>query len=201
MPVPKAKQREALAFLETAAFGEGAFDVPRDVLVKLGANRWSHWGENNTFNGRIDYPLHEQVLGAQRALLTQVMNPFVFARIRDAEAKFGAENVLTIPEFVRGLTGSIWSEVYEGGGRSVKATRRDLQRLYVDRMTELVVGNPERMPADARAVARYQLVELKRRVDRRLAAGASLDAYTRAHLSESSGRIGKALHASMDGVQ
>jgi len=199
VPVPKAKQREALEFLQTAAFGENAFVVPRDVLAKLGANRWSHWGEENTYNGRIDYPLHEQVLGAQRALLGQVMNPFVFARIRDAEAKFGSENVLTIPEFMRGLTSSIWSEVYGGGGgRSVKATRRDLQRLYVDRVADLVVGNPERMPADARAVARYQLVELKRRVDGTLAAGGpSLDAYTRAHLSESSARIGKVLDASL----
>ena len=57
------------------------------------------------------------------------------------------------------------------------------------------------MPADARAVARYQLVELKRRVDARLAAGGSLDTYTRAHLSESSARIGKALDASMNVVQ
>ena len=129
------------------------------------------------------------------------MNPFVFARIRDAESKFGAEKVLTIPEFVRGLTGSIWSEVYDGnaGGaaRNVKATRRDLQRLYVDRMSDLVIGTPERMPADARAVARYQLVDLKRRVDARLSSGAALDAYTRAHLSESSARIGKVLDASL----
>ena len=200
VPVPKAKQREALEFLETSAFGENAFDVPRDVLARLGANRWTHWGEDNTYNGRIDYPLHELVLGAQRSLLAQVMNPFVFARIRDAESKFGAEKVLTIPEFVRGLTGSIWSEVYEGGAHgagNVTATRRDLQRLYVDRMSELVVGNPERMPADARAVARYQLIDLKRRVDARLASGAAMDAYTRAHLSESSARIGKVLDASL----
>lgn len=198
VPVPKAKQREALAFLETAAFGEGAFDVPRGVLAKLGANRWSHWGEDNTYNGRIDYPLHEQVLGAQRALIAQVMNPFVFARIRDAEAKFGSASVLTIPEFMGGLTESIWSEVYGGAARNVRASRRDLQRLYVDRMTELVVGAPDRMPADARAVARYQLAGLKRRIDARLAAGGRLDAYTRAHLGESSARIGKVLDASMN---
>jgi len=196
VPVPKAKQQEALAFLNDYAFGEHSFDVPREVFAQFGANRWSHWGENNTYGGRIDYPLAEQVLGAQRALLNQVMQPFVFGRIRDAETKFGAAKVLTIPEYMGELTEAIWSEVY-AGGRNVSANRRDLQRTYIDRTSELVLDPPERLPADARAVARYQLVELKRRIDARKSAP-SLHAYTRAHLSESSARIAKVLEASLE---
>jgi len=196
VPVPKAKQREALTFLNDYAFGEHSFDVPREVFAQFGANRWSHWGENNTYGGRIDYPLAEQVLGAQRALLNQVLQPFVFARIRDAETKFGAAKVLTIPEYMGELTEAIWSEVYVGG-RNVSANRRDLQRTYIDRTSELVLNPPERLPADARAVARYQLVGLKRRIDARKSA-ADLSAYTRAHLSESSARIAQVLEASLE---
>jgi hypothetical protein len=196
--VPKAKQREALDFLKEYAFGEASFEVPREVVAQFGANRWSHWGEQNTFGGRIDYPLAEQVLGAQRALLEQVMQPFVFARIRDAETKFGQESVLTIPEYMSGLTRAIWSEVYAGGGRSISANRRDLQRTYIDRVGALVLTPPDRLPADARSVGRLQLRELKRRIDGRLAAGGSLDAYSRAHLSESSSRIEKVLTAGLD---
>jgi hypothetical protein len=193
VPVAKAKQLEALAFLNERAFGEQAFSYSPELLSQLGANRWSHWGENNTFEGRIDYPLHEQVLGAQRAIVNQVMNPFVFARIRDAEMKYGRGAVLTIPELMSSLTASMWSEA--ATARSVPAARRDLQRLYVDRMSQLVLESPDRMPADARAVARWQLTTLKGRIDARLASGAGLDAYTKAHYAESSARIGKVLNA------
>ncbi len=194
--VPKAKQQEALAFLREYAFSEDAFDIPQAVLAQLGANRWSHWGENNTYAGRIDYPVHEQVLGVQRAILTQVMQPFVFARIRDAEAKFGRAQVLTIPELMDALTASIWSEVLSGGPRNITATRRDLQRAYIDRLTEIAIGSEDRLPEDARAVARYQLTTLKRRIDAHRGAS-GLDEYTRAHLLESSARIGQVLAATL----
>ncbi|HJU88037.1 MAG TPA: zinc-dependent metalloprotease [Gemmatimonadaceae bacterium] len=197
VPVPRARQLEALAFLTTSGFGEKSFPVPREVVAKFGTSRWAHWGETMTFNGRNDYPWHEQVLNTQRTLLNAATQPLVFARIRDAELKFGAKNVVTIPELMNGLTSSIWSEVWTGAARNVSSNRRDLQRAYLDRMTEIVVGNPERLPADARSVGRAQLAELKRRVDlRRLAAG-SLDAYTRAHFTESSARIAKILEAGL----
>jgi hypothetical protein len=195
--VPKAKQQEALALLRTHAFDEAAFALPRDVLARFGANRWSHWGENNTWNGRIDFPLLEQVLELQTALLNQMTHPLVFARIRDAELKFGASEVLTIPELMNGLTQSIWSEVGSGGTRNIPALRRDLQRAHLDRMTEILVTPPARMPADARAVARMLLEDLDRKIAARLQAS-GLDDYTRAHLRESRARIEKALQAGLE---
>jgi hypothetical protein len=196
LPVPRAKQREALDFLNEFAFGEQAFQVPQSTLSQLGANRWSHWGENNTFNGRIDFPMHERVLGVQAALLNQVTSPFVFARIRDGEMKFGSEAVLPIPELLEGLTRSIWSESWSGS-RNISAMRRDLQRAYLDRMGEIVVTPPARMPADARSVARYRLTDLDSRLQRALGAE-SLDAYTRAHLAESRQRITRVLDAGLE---
>ncbi len=195
--VPKAKQREALEFMRTHAFNEDAFALPRDVLARFGANRWSHWGESNTWGGRIDFPLLEQVLDLQTSLLSQLLNPFVFARIRDAELKFGANEVLTIPELMEGLTRSIWSEVWTGGARRIPANRRDLQRAYLDQMTTILVTPPSRMPADARAVARLRLEDLDRRISARVGAQ-SLDDYTRAHLLESRARIAKALEAGLE---
>ncbi|HEX6057434.1 MAG TPA: zinc-dependent metalloprotease [Gemmatimonadaceae bacterium] len=196
-PVPRAKQLEALDFLATSGFGERAFFVPREVFAQLGANRWSHWGQTNTFNGRIDYPMHESVLGAQRTLLMRVTDPFVFARIRDAETKFGTAQVVTIPELMSRLTSAVWSEVTTGGARSIPAQRRDLQRVWLDRVGTLVIGDVERLPADARAVARAELVSLRRRIDARRAAG-GFDAYTRAHLAESSDRIEAILDAGLE---
>ncbi len=195
--VPKPRQREALELLRTRAFDEDAFALPRDVLARFGANRWSHWGESNTWDGRIDFPLLEQVLELQTSLLNQLTNPFVFARIRDAELKFGAAEVLTVPELMEGLTRSIWGEVWSGGARAIPAIRRDLQRAHLDRMTEILVMPPSRMPADARAVARMRLQDLDRRIAAR-AGAQGLDDYTRAHLLESRARIAKAIAAGLE---
>ena len=122
----------------------------------------------------------------------------VFARIRDAELKYGAANALTIPELLQGLTRAIWSEVWSAPGRNVPAMRRDLQRAYLDRLVEYVTDPPERTPADARSVARVQLMDLNRRITRRLTPPQNFDAYTFAHLTEAKVRIEKALEAGLE---
>jgi hypothetical protein len=65
-------------------------------------------------------------------------------------------------------------------------------------MTDILVRPPARLPADARAVARMQLRELRTRVDRALGAGTGLDTYTRAHLTEVRERVDKALEAGLE---
>ena len=198
VPVEKDRQREALDFIVEAAFSPEAFEVPQEVLQQMGADRWSHWGNSNNYNGRIDFPLHEMVLGMQRTLLRRVTNPFVFARIRDAEMKYGPEAVLGIPELMEGLTEAVWSEVWSAPGQNIPAMRRDLQRAYLDRMTEIVTDAPDRTPADARAVARLRLEDLQDRLTRRLTPPFSFDDYTLAHLRECQARIEKALEAGLE---
>ena len=193
--VSRDRQIEALTFLMEYGFSEAAFELPPEVLQQFGADRWSHWGNTNTFRGRIDYPYHESVLGLQRSLLNQITNPLVFARIRDAEMKFGAEEVLTIPELMTSLSKAVWSEL--PAGESVPAMRRDLQRSYLDRMILLVTDAPDRTPADARSVARITLEDLSNELTTALGSGAT-DAYTRAHLNESRVRIERALAAGLE---
>jgi hypothetical protein len=192
--IPREKQREALRFVTEYGFSERAFDIPQEVLVNFGSNRWSHWGQPNTYNGRIDYPLTELVIGAQTSLLNQITSPWTFSKIRDAEMKFGSAGTLPIPELMSELTRAVWSEAYSGGGRSITGMRRELQRAYLERMTDLVARRTARMPGDARAAARAQLVELRGR----LASASGGDAMTRAHLAESRSRIDKALEAGLD---
>jgi hypothetical protein len=193
--VDRGRQVEALDFLVEYAFSESAFDLPEDVLQQLGADRWSHWGNTNTFNGRIDYPYHETVLGLQSTLMRRVLHPWVFSRIRDAEMKYGADQVLTIPELMDALTGAVWNEVTDN--ENVPAMRRDLQRAHLDGMVELVTDAPGRTPADARSVARLTLDELHGKIAASLESG-GMDAYTRAHLNESKVRIERALKAGLE---
>lgn len=196
VPVAREKQQEALAFLNRRAFGEAAFDLPPETLARFGAERWSHWGYANTFQGRIDFPFHERIAGLQRTLLTQLVNPYRLSRIRDAELRYGADRVLGIPDLMESLTRTVWAEVWTGSPRNVDSLRRDLQRSYLDVFRGIVVSPPDRTPADARAVARRQLKDLDGRLARALQGG-GLDAYTRAHLEEARAWIGKALEAGL----
>lgn len=195
--VPAARQREALDFIVQTGFAEDAFQVPREVLQQFAPNRWSHWGTSLSFDGRLDYPFYEQSLAIQTRLLDQLTHPFRLARIRDAELKFGAENVVTIPQVFASLTTAVWSEVWTAPGRNVSASRRDLQRAYVDRMTLILVDPPDRLPADARSVARVRMRDLYDRVSKRLTPPYNFDDYTYAHLSEMKERIAKALDAGL----
>jgi hypothetical protein len=115
--------------------------------------------------------------------------------MRDAELRFGAANTLSTPELMGTLTRAVWSEAY--AGRSVSVMRRELQRAYLDRLTDMVARRQEGLPGDARAAARAALVDLRARVSTALQAG-GVDAITRAHLTESRARIDHALEAGLD---
>ena len=195
--IPVAKQREALAFILDGVFAEDALALPPAVLQKLGTNRWFHWGSTTTWNGRVDFPYHEQVLAFQSAMLDELFQPFRLARIRDGETKFGESQVVTIPELMGGVTKAVWAESWGPTLRNTTAIRRDLQRAYLDDLTQIVVRPATRTPADARSVARMQLKELDRKIAR-VSATTALDAYPRAHLEESRARIQKALTASLE---
>ena len=189
--VPLAEQQRALAFLVDRVFDADALAVEPATLRQFGSDRWTHWGNNSSYDGRLDFPYHEQVLGFQTAVLGQLLDPWRLSRIRDGETKFGAGSVVTIPQLMGALTEAVWSDL----GGDIPAVRRDLQRAYLDAMTRLVVDPEDRTPADARAVARWQLTELAGRLEATSATGR--DAYTRAHLMEASARIAKALDAGL----
>ena len=191
--IPKAKQLEALDLLLDRIFAEGALALPREVLQSFGANGFEHWGSDRTIRGRADYAFHARTLELQSSVLNQILDPSRLARIRDGETKFGAGQVATIPEVLGSLTTAIWSELGLG---TISADRRDLQRAYLDAMARLVVDPRNGTPADARALARWELDQLRDRIDS-AQLGAS-DAYTQAHLFEALARIDKTLEAGLE---
>ncbi len=191
--VPKAKQLEALDLLVDRIFAEGALTLSPAVLQSFGANGYEPWGSDRTTRRRADYPFHARTLELQSSVLNQILNPRRLARIRDGETKFGSGQVATIPEIMGSLTTAIWSELGLG---AISADRRDLQRAYLDTMARLVVNPRDGTPADARAVARWELAQLRARIDA-AQVGAS-DGYTQAHLFEALARIDKTLEAGLE---
>jgi hypothetical protein len=200
--VPAAVQRQALAFIAEAGFGEQAYRFSPHLLSHLGPNRWRHWGSTPGTDGRIDFPLHDWAMTQQGALLNQLLDPAVLSRIRDAELRAtDTQPTVTIPELFATLTGAIWAEVgYPAPGdgrialaRNITSVRRDLQRLYLNSLIRMIVNPLPDTPEDARTLARLTLADLGSQLDR--VRRAELDTYTRAHLIDSRERINQALHA------
>jgi hypothetical protein len=198
-PVPAARQREALDLIAKRGFAADAFRIDPSLLNRLVQDRWLHWGVPNLFApgpNRLDYDLHTKVLTAQRALLDGMMSPSLLARMRQAENY--SPDPMRLSEYFDRMTGMLWSEVAAGGAplQSLErpGTRRELQRVYVDKLASLVSAPIPGGPDDARALARLQL----QKIDGRCATAlnnASLGDNTRAHLLESRASIRRALDA------
>jgi hypothetical protein len=204
--VPAAEQRQALAFVAQAGFGERAYRFSPELLSQLGPDRWRHWGATPGADGRIDFPLHDWAMAQQGALLAQLLDPVVLSRIRDAELRATQkEPTVTIPELFSTLTGAIWTEVgYPGPDgktgmlRNITSVRRDLQRIYLNSLIRMIVSPLPDTPEDARTLARATLLDLATQLDRAMVRrGIELDPYTRAHLADSRERINQALNAQM----
>ena len=131
--VPAARQREALAFLTEAGFGEQAYRFRPELLSRLGPDRWRHWGSSPGGETRIDFPVHDWAMAHQSSLLGQLLDPVVLSRIRDAELRaVDGEPTVTIPEVFETLTRAIWAEAaYPAAGKaSYRATSRRSDAIF-----------------------------------------------------------------------
>jgi hypothetical protein len=223
IPVKAAKQREALRFLQEHILTDRSFQFTPQLLRRLAADRWVHWG-TSTGLSPVEYPLHERVLAIQKIVLDHTLDADVLRRIEDNTLKADKdEQPLTLAEVFRSLTDAIWTEqpapaapepkdkpaapADPKAAKDVKPAarssviRRNLQREYVKDLTDLVIGGRGQgtaPPPDARSLARMHLREIQKRAEATLKDDRNpLDDTTRAHLEEVQERITKVLTASM----
>ena len=206
VPVPAAKQREALQFLKEYALSDKAFDFPAELLNSLAVTRWSDWGSDSWNATRLDYPVHNVVLRNQTRILERLLYPTILSRVQDTELKFAkGEDVFTLPELFSGITDAVWVELGRDAGAKqwsnsdafISSFRRGLQREHLKQLIKLILDADSGTPEDARSLARLHLGQINSKIQRVLQnARGNLDDYSFAHLEESQARVEKALDAS-----
>jgi hypothetical protein len=201
--VPAKAQRDALRFLLETTFRDDAYGLTPDLLRRMTVDKWlddmSFAFEDPT------WPVHDRIMGIQAAVLTRLMNPGTLGRVYDNEFLTPSkEDMVTLPEILNTLEDEIWSECEKEQGHyterepMISSLRRNLQREFVERLIDLSMPSSWSQVSH-RPLANLALMHLRRLSDR---IGKcfddkkdSLDAYSRAHLSEAKLRIEKALDA------
>jgi hypothetical protein len=199
-------QRDALGLLEENVFNDKPFQFPPELYNQLGWSNWSHWGTSNTT--RKDFGIHDFVLQWQERILAQLLSSVTLKRMHDAELRVAPDaDALTTAELIQRLTKAIYSEVestkegdYSPRKPAISSIRRNLQRSYLEDMSSLALGSTG-APQDCQTIAYAELANLQQRITSLLdnqPVASKLDAYSRAHLQETSARITKVLEAKFD---
>jgi hypothetical protein len=219
VPVKAAKQREALKFLQEHILSDKSFQFSPQLLRRLAADRWLHWGNEGAAFGGVDYPVNDRVLGIQKVVLNHLFNPAVMTRVQNNALKVEKEEPLTLAEVFRSVSDGVWSDLPTmGKDPKTKSSviRRNLQREHLKSLGDLVLGKKSNsstaghfvimiggsskpVPPDARSLARMHLREVQKKITGVLGDEnvKGIDDTTRAHLEECQERIAKVLNASM----
>jgi len=206
VPVNPTKQRDALKFLGEHIFTDQPFVFPPELLRKLAADRWMHWGTEMSAMQNVEYPLNERILAVQLTALDHLMNGTVLMRVQNSASKVNKdEKPLEIAEIYRSLTDSVWSDLFVAADKAptTKSSiiRRNLQREHLKRLASATLGK-SRIPPDARSLARSHLKQISARIDLSLADKKTpLDDTARAHLEECKEQIAKVLSASLTAIE
>ena len=187
--VPKAIQKDAVLFLNTQLFSTPKWLLDQNILSKI-----------NPESGV------EAIKGMQDATLSSLLAGDRIVRLIETSSM--SKNNYTADELVSDLKNGIFSEL-KGSG-SIDVYRRNIQKLYVDKMIELLKPGTTMVRAvpvgvtygfttrrvnlaqtDLPSIARGQLNSLKNEM--KLASSRMNDRMSRYHLQDLISRIGQAL--------
>ncbi len=188
-PVPRAKQAEAVQFLNDNVFTTPSFFFDPEVLRRIEPT------------GFVD-----RVRARQTALLNLLFQDPRLSRVADQQAT--EPGAYAIADLFGDVRRGIFSEFGTGAVR-VDEYRRNLQRAFVDQMERLIstplvtplppgftpfpgFTPPSPRPTDARAQARLELLDLQSTL--RAAVPRAGDRTTRAHIVDLEARINQILN-------
>jgi hypothetical protein len=155
-----------------------------------------------------DFPVHDFILMWQERILAQLLSSTTLTRMMDAELKVPADaDALTTAELIQRLTKAVFAEIgtlkegqYSTRKPAISSLRRNLQRSFLRQLSNLAMGRTA-APQDCQTVAYAELTALRSDIQKLLDSKVKLDAYSQAHLLESSRRIEKVLDAGVENPQ
>ncbi|MES2371840.1 MAG: zinc-dependent metalloprotease [Bacteroidota bacterium] len=192
--VPKARQKEALAYMNRNLFQTPKWLIEKNIWNKINAP------------GSVD-----PIVSAQEGALASVMSPDRINRMQFSVERFGAEKAYSGLDMLNDLQTDLFSELKTN--KAIDVYRRTLQKSYVDKLNDIL--NPKEVAAapagfgqpaggrpnpyrsgltensDVSSIARAQLVQLKGQVT--AAAASATDRMSKVHLQDLSEKIKKAL--------
>jgi len=185
--VPRAKQKEAVVYLNNTVFATPTWLINNDINAKTGLNSLKEIGK-----------LQENILNG--LFRNSTLNHLV-----EADAFPGSDDY-KITELLSDIKSGIWGEL--STRKPIDIYRRQLQQMYVDKIDKLLNPEPVKpveIPAalrafiipvdddlvDVQSSLRASLSSLKAEVN--AAANTSTDQMTKIHLKEMSRRIDNAL--------
>ncbi len=190
--VPADQQRRAMNFLTENILAPDAFDFSPELLNKLVYEKMGTFTGGIWSRSRLDYPLHAIIANIQAIVISHLYDPLVLNRLVDNELRFDSEEEpFTIDEMYNFMHESIWQELYEGS--NINSFRRELQRMYIYRMAELLREDRDNIPNDAGALTNYYLIDLRNRIEE--LDRDNLDRMTEVHLQDIALQIDKVLDA------
>jgi hypothetical protein len=170
--VSKAKQQEALKFLLIQLF-----DTPAWLLNPVVFNM--------TGNGSI-----ATIYRQQDAALSKIVSPYTLYKLLQAEGRLGKDSY-TVAELFSDLETGIFKEL--GQHQTISIYRRNLQKLYVDKLAALLkptssgTGMPDIAQTDIPSLSSAHLLMLQTKI--KYAVGWMKDSESRAHLKDLEYRI------------
>jgi hypothetical protein len=192
-PLGRARQKEAIEFLNRNAFRVPAYFTRTEVLRRI---------EQEGAVARIQ--------SAQASVLNTLLSPARLGRLIEYEAlATNPREKFTVGELLQDLRGGVWTEL-TAGNPTVGVHRRNLQRAYLDAVGRQLGGaaavRPVGLPpgveipvsfgasaaTDARPLLRGELMELNRQVGAALAR--TTDSMTRLHLRDVQFQIDRILN-------
>ncbi|WP_036823731.1 zinc-dependent metalloprotease [Polaribacter sp. Hel1_85] len=179
--VDKATQKEALKFVVDELFKTPTWMLDKNIFSKT------------EFSGSL-----ERVRGLQARTLNNMLDPGRMARMIENETTNGSD-AYSLVSMMSDLRKGVWSEIYSG--KSIDTYRRNLQRVYLDRLDYLLNKAKDQRGAnrgyfkqsgitvnqsDVKSVARGELKRLQRDAKAASNRGNTL---TRYHLQDVVDRI------------
>jgi hypothetical protein len=177
--VPKAHQKEAMAWIQKNLFATPQWLIDKDIFDRI------------EFTGSV-----ERVRALQSRTINNILSLGKMQRLTEAHTY--DSNAYSLPEMMRDLRKGVWSELRNG--KKIDTYRRNLQRAHIDRLSYLMTAENQsgrtfspyvKMTAvntsqsDIRAVVRAELKTLRSAL--RNARGG--DSMSRIHIADAIERV------------